>query len=187
MILRKLAVTVMLFVGLLGFVVKANAAGMYGGLQYAATTYSTGTEEYDIGLVVGRFGFHFSDNLSVEGRVGAGVSDDSVSGTVSGFAYTTTLEIDQVLGLYAVGHLPMGPMLKLYGFAGINQVSTTLTVDIPVISSTTTTSGDDSSVSYGVGADISMGIIDINIEYVTYFKDGDDDISGIAVGVDLPF
>jgi len=188
---KYIGIIMILFTGLFGSIATANAAssGTYVGVQYAATSFETDIGNYDVGMVVGRFGMSVMQNLSVEARFGTGTGDDSVSGTVSGFSFNSTFEIDQIMGLYATGHLPVGNAFKLYGFAGVTQTEFVFSVEVPAfpgLNSTTTES--DTSLSYGAGVDINIGkAMAINLEYATYYVDSEDSIGSMSAGITYSF
>lgn len=187
---KNFGAIVMLFAGLFGFTATANAAGdrPYVGVQYATTTFESNIGNYDVGMVVGRFGLPVMKNVSVEARFGTGTGDDSISGTVSGVSFNSSFEIDQLFGVYATGHLPVGKAFKLYGFAGLTQTDFTVTVDFPAFPAlNSATSVSDTSVSYGAGVDINMGKMALNLEYAAYYVDSEDSIGSVSAGITYTF
>ncbi len=163
----------------------ANAADeVYIGLQYGYSLYSedvAGVPDYDLGAVVGRFGAFGTANFAIEGRVGAGVQDDTQTvGVVD-----VTLELESLVGMYAVGHFNFGRNSSLYGVLGFTRVEGKASA--PAAPGVTLT-GDDSDISYGIGADIGITrSIALNIEYMSYYSRGDVDINAAAIGLVFGF
>ena len=55
----------------------ASEGDTYGGLQYALVTYDEdGFDEAEPTALVGRYGQFVNDSVSIEGRIGFGLSDD---------------------------------------------------------------------------------------------------------------
>ena len=107
-------------------------------------------------------GYEFNKYLAVEGLLGRGIYDDRVSN--QSFA----IELDSIIGISAVGIMPLSDSFSLYGKLGFAQVE---------YEDDTGRTGDGSGAMYGVGAafDISETTT-FNVEYVRY-PDGDYDTS----------
>jgi len=157
----------------------ASAGQVYGGLQYARSTYQEdGFEELHPSALVARLGKYFHDAFALEGRFGLGVQDDSIG--VLGI--DVSLEIDSMLGVYGVGHLALNQTSSVYGILGITRGEATASA--PGVSQ----SADKSDLSYGVGADIGLGgNTALNIEYVSYLDKSDAEFSAVALGVKFMF
>lgn len=165
-----------------GPAIGKTADEIYIGAQYGYGFYSQdNVPDFNPGAVVGRFGAFGAANLAIEGRVGAGVQDDTQ--TVG--ANDVTLELDTLLGMYGVGHFNFGRNSSIYGVLGFTRVDGK--ANIPSLSDLTE-SGDDSDISYGVGVDIGITrSIAVNIEYMSYISKSEYDINAAAVGLVFNF
>ena len=133
----------------------AGSAGTkYAGVQFATTTYSEDgiSEEFSPTAIVGRFGVNVSDNFSVEGRLGTGLRKDTVN--VAGLT-DTSMEIDSLIGVYALGHLNFNKSSSVYGLFGFSEAKATFS--LPDFPENGSESVDDTGFSFGVGADIGIG------------------------------
>lgn len=79
-----------------------------------------------LGGVTGRVGVGFGQHFAVEGEATVGVKDDGA------------VELDNQIGLYAVGKLPVTNRFDVFGRVGATRVDTNF--------------GDDEGLAYGVGA-----------------------------------
>ena len=111
-------------------------------------------------------GHEFNKYFAAEGLLGLGIYDDRVSN--SSFA----IELDSIVGVSAVGILPLSDTFSFYGKLGVAQVE---------FEDDDGDSADGSGVMFGVGAafDISKTTT-FNLEYMQY-PDGDYDNSDIDV------
>lgn len=153
---------------------SAQAGQPYIGAQYANITYDeSGFPGYDLGSLVARGGYSFTDHLAVEGRIAFGLSDEShnISGTA------VSVELDQLYGVYAVGTIPAGDTLDLYALAGYTDAEVTAS------SATASASASDSGISLGVGGRLHLGNdTAITAEYTQYLDESAYTLSGISIG-----
>ena len=102
---------------LLGFALTALSANAlaaadktgrgYFGVAYTAVKVDPeGGSDLDLGALGIRGGYYFHKYFSVEGRLAFGVSDDD------------DVELDSLIGIYAVGHWPLSDQFQLYGLIG---------------------------------------------------------------------
>jgi outer membrane immunogenic protein len=172
-------------------VTTASIAGTEGenyvGAQYAVSYYNEDgiSKEFNPTLAIGRFGHFFTPNFSIEGRLGFGLQDDTQFLPEFGSGYDATLELDRLFGLYATGHINITESSSIYGVLGASKVKGTASVpSFPSLESTE----DNSSVSYGVGADIGIGsTVALNIEYIRYLDKSEFDLDAVAVGAIFKF
>ena len=162
--------------------------GGFGMLSYDTDAEFQGEQlEFDPTALVWRAGHGVVDNFAVEGRLGFGLSDDSVTRPINGNAGTIEAEIDQFFGIYGVGYLPINDTFSVYGLAGITSGELTATGKV---NGTTVAeeSDDDTDFSYGVGAELGL-TEDISgyAEWVSYFDEDDYDITGVTVGAKYSF
>lgn len=176
--------------GALFLVTKSGVAGTEGeyyfGLQYGAGNYDEDgiSETYEPTLLVGRLGRFLTPVLAVEGRLGVGLDDDTHN--LPGFGNRdVTLEIDNALGLFGAAHLNLTASSSVYGLLGISRVEATTSLpSFPGLESTT----HNSSVSYGLGADIGIGSRwALNIEYMRYLDKEDFNFDVGSVGASFSF
>ena len=160
-------------------VLAGNAGSRYAGIQYAITTYSEDgvSEEPKPTASIGLLGANITDNFAVEGRLGIGLQDDTI--TVSNADVTT--EIDSLIGVYGIGHINLNGGSSVYGLLGLSRAKFTFSYpDNPTLGSK---SDDETGLSYGIGADIPVSnYVALNIEYVQYLISGFD-ISAFSFGV----
>lgn len=156
----------------------------FAGLQFAQTTYqaSGGDEDLDPTVLVGRFGYYYSENISLEGRFGVGLARDSVSG----YGSTATVEIDQIAGIYGVGHLPIADAASVYILAGFTHGRATARFSTSQgIASETAV---DSGLSYGFGAEFNVSSsAALTVEYVSYLNKSDYQINALSAGISFKF
>lgn len=184
MMLKKLLLTLTLFLGSIGLAVSATKGDTYAGGQYAMLTYNeTDFGDYKPTMALGRYGMYMGENFAIEGRAGLGIGDDSKRVTYLGYDVDTKVEVDNLLGVYAVGVLPAGDMLDVYGFAGMSRI--TLTATASLVGGTPSSSSDsETSLSLGAGANIKLGkSTAINIEYASYYDKDNITIKALAIGV----
>ena len=172
-------------------VTRAGIAGTegetYAGIQYAYGDYNEDgiSKTFKPTLLIGRVGQFFTPNFSIEGRLGFGMQDDTQYLPEFGSGYDATLKLDNLFGLYGTGHFNLTESSSIYGVLGVSQVSGTASVpSFPGLES----SEDNSSVSYGIGADIGLGSkASLNIEYIRYLDKPDFTLDAISVGAGYRF
>ena len=184
MLYRKISIgLVFVLASMSGNAFAGLTPGAYAGIQYAIADLSFGgvPEDFSPTALVGRVGSNLNQYVSIEGRLGIGLSEDEVTATVGSAATSVSVEIDTLIGLYGVGRLPLGKSSSLYALAGFTQVDATA-------SGSASLSDDESDLSYGVGADIGIGYnLWVNVEYVQYLDKSDMEVSAIAVGMRFGF
>ena len=171
-------------IGLLSSGAGAWAGGVAGqsylGIDVGAASYDEAgiADEANPGVFGGRFGVYFADNLALETRVGTGTSVD----TVYVGATPVDVEIDSLVGVYGVGHLPLSSYSSVYGLVGYSRGQITATV--PGYSVT----DSDSGMSFGFGADIGLNrATSLNVDYTQYLDGTDYDVSAMTVGMTFKF
>ncbi len=111
---------------------QAQTSGVYVSGGY---TQFDGDGGADLGAVTGRVGVNFGTNFAVEGEGSIGVKKDG--GT----------KLDNELGVYAVGKLPVNPSLDLFARVGVSRIETK-------------PGGDEDGLAYGAGAQWNLTPID---------------------------
>lgn len=163
----------------------AFAAGPYIGANYTQFQYDN--EEYDsdtlkIDGATLRAGMEFTDWLGLEVRGGAGFDEDS-RGIVD-------FELDNMYGAYVKLAAPISESVHPYIVGGYTKMKGTVKAEGSV-------GGIDYSVdddqhfedqSYGAGIDFNLtDTLGANLEYMRYYDEGDEEISGISVGLRSAF
>ena len=111
-------------------------------------------------------GYEFNKYFAAEGLFGVGIYDDRVAN--AGFA----IEMDSVIGLSAVGILPLTKTFSLYGKLGFAQIE---------YEDDDADSADGDGAMYGIGAAFDVNEkVSFNIDYIQY-PDADYDNSDIDV------
>lgn len=140
----------------------------YGVVQFAMADVDTVFGDADPTALVGRFGKFMTDNVSVEGRFGIGLSDDETEF----LGFDVDIDIETVIGVYLLGHAtPVGDN-SFYGLIGITRGE----VEFSALGDSDSDSETDLSFGFGV----NLG--SINIEFVNYIDDDDVEATAISVG-----
>ena len=153
----------------------------YAGLNYALFAYRENGIGKDLEptALVGKLGHFIFDQLSVEGRFGLGVSDDTIK---AGNGVDVTGDLDRMFGLYATGHFPLGEHASVYALIGFTDIRATFST--PGVS----VSESDNGFTYGFGADIYTGPrFGINAEYTRYLDQTGYRFSATSIGATLHF
>jgi outer membrane immunogenic protein len=103
---------------------SAQAPGFYASGGYA--NYHFDGADADLGGLQGRLGYSFTPNIAIEGEGTIGVVDDGPN------------ELNNELGLYAVGKIPVSSQLDLFARVGMSR--------------TEVNDNDDDGLAYGAGA-----------------------------------
>jgi hypothetical protein len=166
----------------------ATEGSSYIGVQYGYGDYDEEgiSETLNPTALIGRFGYFFHPNFSVEGRLGFGLQDDTQFVSNVGLnGVDVRLDIDHVVGLYGTGHINLTDAISFYGVLGASSVKAT--ASIPSFPALTVTD-DESSVSYGVGANVGIGkSIALNVEYMRYLDKSSYDFDMIGLGATFSF
>lgn len=103
------------------------SAQVYGNLGY--TQYDFDDSDVQVGGPTARVGYQFNPNFAIEGEGTFGTDDDG------------GVELNNALGAYAVGRVPLGSSFDVHGRVGYQ----TIDLDTPL------GGVDDDGVGYGVG------------------------------------
>lgn len=153
----------------------AVAGDMYGSINYAALKGDTGGfGNVKPSVVFGSLGYMVNKNFSVEGRLGGGASDD----TVTVLTVPVTVKINHYYGIYLKGIAPLNDTFSVYGLVGGSGAKATASGGGISVSDSNT------SGSYGVGMSAAVGKnAQVTLEWARLFKDMD----GVSVGVSFKF
>lgn len=173
--MKKLLAGLLLIV--LAPMVSANE-GLYAGVNLVNVEYKeSGFQSVHPLALSFRFGKEFTRNFAIEGRLGTGVSDDTIR--ISGV--DVAVEVDNFYGVYARGIIPLN-RVSLYGLVGYTHG------EIKASAGGVAASADDGDFSYGVGADIAVwkgGAI--NVEYGRLFSGTGYEVNALSAGVRFNF
>lgn len=190
MIDRRIMIGVVACLGFLsGSALAGLTPGAYAGFQYASFDLSAADFPEDFGPtgLIGRAGSNINEYISIEGRLGFGLSDDTITATQNFTTASVSVELDTLIGLYGVGRVPLGNSSSLYAVVGLTQVEATESYSSTAIGSASF-SEDESDFSYGIGADIGILYnVAVSVEYVQYIDKSDVDVSAISLGVKFGF
>lgn len=177
--MKKTKIAALLVAGLMsGSVFAGNAGESYVGGQFSRITYEeSDVDELHPTALIGRIGHFATDYIAFEARLGTGLSDDDI--TVSGIK--ATLEVDSLVGLYALAHLPLGERASVYALGGFTRADGTFSAQGVSVSE------EETGVSYGVGFQAkATDSLAGNVEYVSYL-DKSYSVSAISVGLNYHF
>lgn len=110
-------------------------------------THFDGDGGAELGGITGRVGVNINPNFAIEGEASFGVSDDS--GT----------ELDNELGVFAVGKLPVSPSFDVFARVGLARIETS-------------PGGSEDGLAYGVGGTLNLSPVDgIRLDYTRHDYD----------------
>ena len=153
----------------------------YIGANYTELTYDQDgmAKDPEPTVLVGRLGYFIIDQIAVEGRLGFGLSDDTIQVDTNG-STKVEFEIDRLSGVYLLTHLPISNGLSFYGLVGYTKAK--ITPRGYALSDT------ENGFSYGFGAELhSSDQFGLNIEYTQYLDEKGYDLSGISLGAKIYF
>ena len=169
--------------------VSAGSEGKsYIGVQYGIGNYSEKniSKDFKPTALIGRFGYFFQPNYSIEGRFGTGIKGDTQFLPEFGLGgLKAKFELDSILGVYGTGHIILSDSASLYGVLGVSRVVAKASVPgFPAADST----DEKTSISYGIGADFNISkTSSLNFEYMRYIDKTDFDLGIIGAGVSFGF
>jgi hypothetical protein len=160
----------------------------YVGIQYGIGRYTEkdiSKDFYPTALVL-RLGHYFQPNFSFEGRFAKGLNhDEQFLSEFGPSGLNARFKIDTIIGLYGTGHINLSKAASLYGILGFSSVEATASV--PEFSAASS-SETNTSISYGIGADIVVFRNSaINIEYMQYLIKSDFGLGIIGLGASTRF
>lgn len=164
------------------FAAADNTGRGYVGVGYTMLSFSPeGGPDFDLSALGVRAGYFYNKYFSLEGRLALGVGDDTQY--VSVLATDVTVELGSMLGIYAVGHIPLSETFKLYGLVGYSDGELKFKA-----AGFSDTSESDSDLSFGLGAEFYMTpSASVGIEYTSYISESDYDIDGLGITLNYTF
>lgn len=166
---------------------SAQAGSPYAGLQLSTFTYDEkGFEELEPTGGTLQLGYRVSGAFSVEGRLGTGLDDGEIEMTYEGVPVDVSFELDSLMGVYGLGHLPISDTSSVYGLIGWTRVEATTTASAGGY--TVSDDGTESGLSYGIGAEVGLNDrAALRLEYTSYLDEDDFTFTGISVGARVSF
>ncbi|MBF1801028.1 porin family protein [Alloalcanivorax profundimaris] len=163
----------------------AFAAGPYIGANYSQFQYDN--DEYDsdtlkIDAAVLRAGIEFNDYIGLEARGGMGFEEDS-QGIVD-------FELDNMYGGYVKLSAPLAESVHPYIIGGYTKLKGTVKAEGSVAGIDYSVDDDEhyEGESYGAGIDFNLtDTVGANLEYMRYYDQDEEEISGISVGLRSAF
>lgn len=173
---------IFLAISLFSISTYAEAGTPYAGLKYSAWNYDdSDAPEFTLNSLEGVVGYSVNDRVSIEGRFGFGIGDDS--DTEDGVK--VELEIEKHFGIYVKPRMQMDGF-ELYGLLGLSRVE--LKADVSSNVAEIKVTDDETSFSYGVGVDFNAtNSIAVNAEWRKLIAGDDYDISGPSVGLSIKY
>jgi opacity protein-like surface antigen len=96
------------------------------------------------------------------------------------------IELDSLIGVYGVAHLPLGDSFRLYGAAGWTEV--TITTAARAGLSQASDEGSEDGFSWGVGGQVDLGeTVAVSVEYMQYLDEKDIAVDSLGLGIELFF
>ncbi len=138
----------------------SQAQEFYGTLGYAAVD----VEDASLGAIQGRLGYKFNPYVGVEGEVGFGVNDDTVSGV--------DVELKNQAGVYGVVFAPVTPKADL--FARVGYTGASIDTDLGDV--------DGDGFAYGVGGQYYITDKDgVRLDWTRHdYDDGEADVWSVG-------
>ena len=151
---------------------ESTVGGRYVGLNLGLYTLQpeATSESADLTSVEGRLGGYLNDNSALEMRAGAGFIGDELGSRNVDLTYT--------VGAYTRVGLPLENVFP-YLIAGFTRAE--VSFDNPDLDDSETT------VSYGVGVDMNVFNITMNLEYISLVDKNAIDMTGFTVGFTTTF
>lgn len=151
----------------------------YMGIQYAIgdVGVADSAENFNPTTLIARVGKYFHNHYAIEGRMAIPLKDDTK--TISGT--NVSVGLFGLLGVYGAAHLNLWKRNSVYGIAGLSMVK----ADVESISANV--SDSDIGISYGIGADVDVGMTVLNIEYISYSDETNFDFDALALGLKIIF
>ena len=150
----------------------------YMGVDYSMFTYDeTGFPEAEPSALRLKAGYFFTDNVAVEGQLGFGIEDDTITSGIP-----ITLELDNFISVLLRGQIPLANTFNIYGVVGMTRA------DLTASSGAIAISDADTSVSFGVGADFEVSDdMYLNVDYMSYLDETAYDLTAFSVGLRFNF
>lgn len=132
--------------------------------------FPASSESASLTSIDGRMGGYINDNAAVEVRLGAGILGDEIG--------TSDVDLNYQLGAYTrIGAL--FDNIYPYVLAGFTRAEVGL--------SNPNADYAETDISYGLGVDMNVSNLTVNLEYAQLVDSGDVDLGGFALGFTSSF
>jgi opacity protein-like surface antigen len=166
------------------------SAQNYVGLSYSDLEADSDfiNSDIDTGVLNLKFGGQLDEVVSIEARVGFGVSGDSLITQSGNLVTEYDYQIDNTYGVYGKMSFFKTGLVKPYGLLGFTaiQASTTSSVFNTNNGSRVYTSSEDETetdMSFALGADINFqDKYTFNLEFGNYYNDDGIELKGVTLG-----
>lgn len=163
--MKKAILSTALATSLMGFAGLASAEHSYVGVDYQMYSFgASGIDDMEPDAMVFKLGSSVSDYAIIEGRFGRSLTDDN--------ANSTALKIDEIIGIYVKGGMDVMDMVFPYAVLGYSKV------DFEFYGEPDQTESD---LSYGVGADLYFGNLQVGAEWMMMQDKTDYELEVVSV------
>lgn len=177
-VVYKSAAVAAFLLATLGAQAQSSGSGMYGELGWTNIAYKDSGYNIEPSMLRAIVGVDVHPNLAVEGMLGFGISDDTV--TIRGVNVKT--EIDNAWGVFLKPKTAVTPDLDL--FARLGYVKAKVSASVPGYSASD--SGGD--MAYGLGLSYKLSDkMSLNADYMSYYNKNDVKGTGFTVGLGIRF
>jgi len=177
--MKKTLIATGVSLALLSGFVAADEAKTYVEVGYSVLgdSDSINGQAFDVDLGAGTLGlgYQINDNFAVEGFVGTGLKDDSI--TVSGI--NLDAELKSIYGIYVKPSANLTDDVKI--FAKVGYVSYELEASVPALAFSESEDFDD--FSYGVGAQFDIS----DNTYISASYTAIDEVDGFGMALGFKF
>lgn len=160
----------------------ALANDQYFSVGYEAQAWDIG-EDLTVGSLTGKAGYKVAEGIFIEGKLGIGIADDSVSGyDWDGDRLTVTLDPKFMLGAFAVFQKPINESFDLYAKAGLNMLQFDVEYNWPDFGKS---SSSETETKFAIGAGMNYFFDEqhgINLELSVPSIGDLGDISAFTIG-----
>lgn len=180
---KFLACLVAVIVVFTPFSALSKNSGTYLGVFYGSQTYDTEAlyyddQDFEFGVITPMIGYQFNDYLSVEFRLGLGVSDDEKLLDLLNVDVTDKLELNLQQEVLLKGSFPVHDSVSLFAYGGYvkTRYQASSSYKFHDVDNASVSSGHYSNKGASVGAGISYFITDnwsLNGE-IQYFDQKDE-------------
>lgn len=172
----------MLALAAVGACLMANAQAqqnLYGGVTLSMINYEEeGLPSVSPTTVGIKFGSKFHPNLAAEVRLGIGASSDSL--TIQGIPID--IEVDNYVGAYLKGLVPLSPVVSVYGLIGYTRGELTASAFGNSISES------ESDVSFGLGIEVDVASnVSLAVEWARLFDGPEYTVNAITGALNFKF
>lgn len=159
----------------------AQADQLYGEVGYGYMTFKAADEDASPNILRGIIGFQFHPNVAVEGMLGLGVRNATISG--SSVFSDAKFKVSNALGIYLKPNVLLGENTELYGRIGHTRIKNKFSESGYESESTTNTFfGAGVGVKYTFSNNAYLGA-----DYMYYGKKDDVKASGLTLSVGFRF